>query len=430
LGMVPESYRGYAPLDLPDDWKTFANKKNDDISPMKAIGIYFEEVIKRNPTTFRIFSPDELASNKLNSVFNLTNRNFQWDPETANRGGRVIEMLSEHTLQGFLQGYSMTGRYGVLPSYEAFLSIVDTMIIQFSKFIKVALETKWRGDVPSLTYIETSTLWRQEHNGYSHQHPGLINTLLCLPRNIVRVYLPPDGNTAISSIAHCLRSKNYVNLIVGSKQPGPNWLTPEEADRHCIAGVSVWKQYSTHDGMNPDVVLCGIGNEMTTETIHAAALLKKDAPNLRIRVVNVNDLLVLGESGEHPHSLDRDSFNSIFTSDKPVVITFHGYPAVIRQLVFDRNHLLGEQTRFTVLGYLEEGTTTTPFSMLRLNKCGRWDIGQAALKAISRHDPPRVDTIAHELISFYQHANREHEKYVLEHGEDPSFLGGPPQFEA
>lgn len=317
LGQLKYTYDNLQPLNCPP-WLDFSSGTEDQASPMKAVGKYLTAIIEKNPKTFRIFSPDELRSNKLDEVFSKTTRDFQWDPETSNKGGRVIEMLSEHTLQGFLQGYTLTGRTGLFPSYEAFLPIVASMVEQYAKFVKVAQETTWRRPMSSLNYIETSTLWRQEHNGYSHQAPGLINTFLNLPRNCVRVYLPPDANTAVSCVAHCLRSKNYVNLIVGSKSPGRNWLKPDEADKHCIAGISVWKQYSTFNGENPDVVLVGIGVEVTEEVLHAASLLKKEAPSLRVRVVNVVDLLVLGTPGDHPHALSDDVFDSIFTHDKPV----------------------------------------------------------------------------------------------------------------
>ena len=227
---------------------------------------------------------------------------------------------------------------------------------RYAKFVKVALaDTNWRKPTSSLNYIETSTLWRQEHNGYSHQAPGLINSLLNLPHDMVRVYLPPDANTAVSCMAHCLRSVGYVNLIVGSKSPGTNWISPEEADKHCIAGISVWKQYSTFDGEDPDVVLVGAGVEVTQEVLHAAQLLKKDAPKLRIRVVNVVDLLVLASPGSHPHALDEGTFNSIFTVDKPVVFAFHGYPSAVQSLIFPRGSGIG-QSRFNILGYIEQGS--------------------------------------------------------------------------
>ncbi|KAF8312100.1 phosphoketolase [Clavulina sp. PMI_390] len=429
MGMIKESYNGYTPLDVPD-FKDFVSKKPEkDESPMKAIGAYLKEVIKKNPETFRIFSPDELGSNKLDAVFDVTNRQFQWDPETAHIGGRVVEMLSEHTLQGFLQGYTLTGRTGLFPSYEAFLGIVTTMVQQYAKFNKMAVEAAWRSDVASLNYIETSTLWRQEHNGYSHQNPGFVSSLLTLPRNMVRVYLPPDAATAVSVMAHCLRSKNYVNLIIGSKADGASYLSADEAERHCVAGASVWKKFSTDEGMNPDVVLVGIGVETTAEIIAAANILKKEG--VRVRVVNVVDLMILGEQGSHPHALSTEDFDGLFGTDVPVVINYHGYPAQVKGLLFERNHHIGHK-RMEILGYIEEGTTTTPWMMLRLNQAGRFDIAERAVGLIAMYQPnSSVAVRAHELRSWYKHQNTEYEKYALLHGIDsPDLNAGVTMYEA
>ncbi|CAD6568523.1 MAG: hypothetical protein CYPHOPRED_002687 [Cyphobasidiales sp. Tagirdzhanova-0007] len=420
LGQLKFTYDNHQPLSCPD-WLDFASKKDDQTSPMQSIGKYLAAVVERNPKTFRIFSPDELRSNKLDQVFNKTTRNQQTDPETANKGGRVIEMLSEHTLQGFMQGYTLTGRTGLFPSYEAFLGIVTTMIEQYCKFVKVAIEdTQWRRSMSSLNYIETSTLWRQEHNGYSHQAPGLINTLLNLPHHMVRCYFPADANCAVSCIAHCLKSTDYVNLIVGSKSPGTNWLTPEEADKHCIAGLSIWKQYSTvPEGQQPEVVMVGCGVEVTAEILQAVQILKKDIPALRIRVINIVDLLVLSTPGAHPHALSADLFDSIFTRDRPVVFAFHGYPSAVKGLLFDRGSGIG-QSRFTILGYQEQGTTTTPFQMLATNQVGRYDLAQEAIRGVLRAQLSHtLDLDAHSLISGYQHKNRQLAKYAEEHGEDP-----------
>jgi len=358
----------------------------------------------------------EFESNKLDAVLSSTSRNFQWDPETANKGGRVIEMLSEHTLQGFLQGYTLTGRTGLFPSYEAFIGIVTTMVEQYAKFQKMAFETKWRGDVASLNYIETSTLWRQEHNGYSHQNPSFIGQLLTLPRNMVRIYLPPDANCALSVMAHCLRSKNYVNLIVGSKSETPSFLTVDEAKRHCIAGGSVWKKFSTDEGRNPDLTLVGIGVETTTEVIAAATLLKNEG--IRVRVVNIVDLMILGEPKGHPHALSHDAFDGLFGTDTPVIINFHGYPLHVKSLLFSRDQAISRR-RFEVLGYIEEGTTTTPWSMLRLNKAGRYDIASRGVSLVATHDKNHaICPRAHELSTYFLHKNEVEARYALEHGQD------------
>ncbi|EIW68187.1 hypothetical protein TREMEDRAFT_69240 [Tremella mesenterica DSM 1558] len=424
MGSVDITYRGITDLKTPE-WKTFETKPGETISNLKAVGQYVAKVVELNPSNFRIFSPDELSSNKLDESLKVTHRNFQWDPETANNGGRVIEMLSEHTLQGWMQGYTLTGRHALFPSYESFLGIVQTMIEQYAKFVKMGLETKWRGDTPGLTYIMTSTLWRQEHNGYSHQNPGLIGSFISLPRNLARIYFPADANTSVCTIDHCLRAKNNISLIVGSKNPTLSWLSVEEAERHCIAGASVWTNYSSDGGVNPDVVLVGCGVEVTFETIAAAALLRN--AGIRVRVVNVNDLLVLGAKGGHPHALTEESFESIFTVDKPVIITFHGYPKDIASLLFSRKSHVG-RSRFDILGYIEQGTTTTPWSMLRLNDVSRYTIASTAVLRVARMQPNHQVTVkAHEWGSYWRHQLVQHDKYVVEHGEDPEWCGQIPQ---
>jgi xylulose-5-phosphate/fructose-6-phosphate phosphoketolase len=414
FGTLKESYAGYESLQL-SDFRQFGIEK-PEASLMKAIGGYLADVVRKNPNSFRIFSPDEFESNKLDAVFDATMRAFEWDPETAKPGGRVIEILSEHTLQGFLQGYVLTGRHGLFPSYEAFLGIITTMVEQYAKFRKVAHEVDWRVPVASLNYIMTSTLWRQEHNGFSHQNPGLIGNLLTLPHNMVRVYLPPDANCALSVMEHCLRSKDYINLIVGSKADTPVFLTPEEAQKHCIAGLSVWRKFSTEEGYNPDVILVGIGVEVTIEIIAAAKLLQKEG--VRVRVINVVDLMTLGEPGTHPHALSNEAFTGIFGTDTPVVINFHGYPIHVQSLLFPRNQSLGRK-RFEILGYIEEGTTTTPWSMLRMNKADRFHICAQAVSLIAARDPTTlIASKAAELGAWYKHQDVVNERYALEHGAD------------
>jgi xylulose-5-phosphate/fructose-6-phosphate phosphoketolase len=277
IGQNPMSYDCLKPLKVPD-WRKYAVKKDGQASCMQTIGELLDQALVDNPRTLRIFSPDELVSNKLDAVFRHTGRNFQWDEFSNARGGRVIEMLSEHTMQGFLQGYTLTGGTGLFPSYESFLNIVHTMMVQYSKFNKVARESSWRKDLSSLNYIETSTWTRQEHNGFSHQNPSFIGSVLNLKAHSARVYLPPDANTFLSTLAHCLRSRNYVNLMVGSKQPQPVFLSADEAESHCRAGASIWKFASTDEGLDPDVVLVGIGAEITFEVIEAAAMLRNLLP--------------------------------------------------------------------------------------------------------------------------------------------------------
>ncbi|CAG8505806.1 3323_t:CDS:10 [Funneliformis mosseae] len=422
MGIRKETYAAYKPLDLPD-WKAFTVEKDSNESCMKSVGSYCSKVIEMNPKRFRIFSPDELVSNKLDAVFQVTNRDFQWSSQTSNKGGRVTEILSEHTCQGWMQGYTLTGRVGLFPSYETFLGIITTMMIQYAKFIKIGMETAWRLPIGSLNYIETSTLWRQEHNGFSHQNPSFLNNLINMKYAYVRIYLPADANCFLSTIAHCLRAENYINLMIGSKNPTPVWLSPEEAERHCIAGASVWKFASTEDGIDPDVVLVGCGAEVTFEVIAAASLLKQDAPELRVRVVNVTDLMILPGYGTHPHSLDNDAFDSLFTKDKPVIFNFHGYPSVIKAFLFDRPN----PQRVKVLGYQEEGTTTTPFRMLTTNGASRFDVAIAAIHDASKFHPI-LSIRAHELISLYKHKIREHDKYIAKYGKDPEHLMDRPKF--
>jgi len=361
------------------------------------------------------------AINYNQFFFEVTHRCFQWPTPAAdtlikqNQGGRVLEMLSEHTLQGWLQGYLLTGRHGVFPTYEAFTGIIATMMDQYSKFLKTAREVRWRHDVPSLNYIESSTLWRQEHNGFSHQNPGFINTLLNKKCDILRVYLPPDANCMVSTIDHCLRSKNYVNLIVAGKQPMAQFLTMPEALAHCRAGASVWKWASTDNGVRPDVTLVGIGTETTIEVVAAASILRKEVPQLRVRVVNVTDLMVLDQSNNHPHALKPDIFHSLFTKDKPIVINFHGYPSAVRQLLFSQNVDAG---RVFINGYTEEGTTTTPFEMLVYNKCSRYHLIMQAIRYAAASNE-NIAPIAAELIANYEYKLREHENYIKENGDDP-----------
>ncbi|KAG2180470.1 hypothetical protein INT44_003474 [Umbelopsis vinacea] len=419
LGMMADSYNGYKPLDLPA-WKDFC-VSDANASPMKISGKFLASVIERNPQTFRMFCPDELMSNKLDAVFGVTGRTFEWDKDVFSKHGRIIEILSEHTCQAFLQGYTLTGRTGLFPSYEAFLGIVTTMVIQYAKFVKMGKETKWRSGIASLNYIETSTLWRQEHNGFSHQAPGFINSLVNLKSDMVRIYLPPDANCMVSTLRHCLNSKNYVNLMISSKHETAVWLNSEEAESHCRAGVSIWKSYSSDQGKHPHVVLVGCGVETTFEVLAATAMLRKDCPNLKVRVVNVTDLMVLGF--DHPHALSSTEFESVFGDQQPIIFNFHGYNSVIKGLTFERKNV---PDRISIHGYKEEGTTTTPFRMLTANGCSRFDIAIDALQRVAPNDD--VDVDVHNLISSYRHQIREHEKYISQHGEDPAHFSERPKF--
>ncbi|KAI9886487.1 MAG: hypothetical protein M1823_001737 [Watsoniomyces obsoletus] len=397
LGQRKETYDVYKPLKI-TDWQRFSVKKGGQESTMKVLGNLVDQVLLDNPKTMRIFSPDELVSNKLDVVFKHTQRNFQWFEETRAKGGRVIEMLSEHTLQGFLQGYTMTGRVGLFPSYESFLAIVHTMMVQYGKFAKMAHETTWRKDIGSINYVETSTWTRQEHNGFSHQNPCFIGAVLNLKPEAARVYLPPDANTFLSTLAHCLRSKNYVNLMVGSKNPGPVFLSADEADAHCQAGASVWKFCSTEEGANPDVVLVGIGAELTFEVIAAASLLRHRMPYLRVRVINVTDLMILNHEGAHPHALTHDDFDSLFTSDRHIHFNYHGYASELKGLIFGRPNL----DRITIDSYMEEGSTTTPFDMLLRNRVSRYHVMEAAIQGAAKVNE-KIKMDMHSLLSGVKH---------------------------
>ncbi|KAJ5047483.1 uncharacterized protein L3040_003307 [Drepanopeziza brunnea f. sp. 'multigermtubi'] len=423
LGQRAETYKSHEPLKVPD-WKKFGVEKGSEESCMKAIGDLIDQALVDNPKSLRIFSPDELVSNKLDAVFNHTCRDFQWDEFSNARGGRVIEILSEHTCQGFLQGYTLTGRTGIFPSYESFLGIIHTMMVQYCKFNKMARETTWRSDLSSINYIETSTWTRQEHNGFSHQNPSFIGAVLNLKASAARVYFPPDANTFLSTVAHCLRSKNYVNLMVGSKQPQPVFLSVEEADAHCQAGASIWKFASVDDGLNPDVTLVGIGSELTFEVVVAAAILRRKCPALRVRVVNVTDLMILENETLHPHSLTNDEFSSLFTPDRPIHFNYHGYSNEIKGLLFGRPRL----DRMSIECYKEEGSTTTPFDMMLRNSVSRFHVMEAAVKAGAKHNPQvALDMTA--LLGDIRHQVTKVQEYIMATGRDPEGTFDLPRFE-
>ena len=391
------------------------------VSNVQSIVPLLEDIIRHNSHRFRIFSPDELESNKLN-VFEATHRDYQWplhpwDTDIGSHNGRVLEILSEHTCQGWMQGYALTGRYGLFPSYEAFLGIVATMVDQYAKFIKMSEDFPWRLPVPSLNYIATSTLWRQEHNGFSHQNPGFLNTLLNKKGKMVRIYLPPDANCLISTINHCLKSKNYINLVVSNKLEMPQWLTMDEAIQHCRAGASIWKWASVDEGIDPDVVMVGFSDILTIEVLAAAQLLREEVPALRLRVVNVTDLLVIESESLHPHGLDQEMFDALFTQSAPVIFNFHGYPSALKQLLFHR----GDTQRFHINGYQEEGTTTTPFDMLVRNGASRFHLVNQAIRLASAKNP-QVAASAMEKISKFDYILRDHHRYIVEHGEDPESI--------
>jgi xylulose-5-phosphate/fructose-6-phosphate phosphoketolase len=386
---------------------------------MEQLAKYLAAVIQRNQHTFRIFSPDELESNKLGGVLEVTTREYEWPVPPFNEkvkadDGRVIEVLSEHDCQAYLQGYLLTGRSGLFPTYEAFLNIIVSMMDQYAKFLKLSMEIPWRLPVPSLNYLESSTLWRQEHNGFSHQSPGFINSVLNKKAAVSRVYLPPDANCLISTIDHCLRSTNYVNLVIANKQPIPQWLSMDAAIAHCRAGASIWQWASTDGGINPDVVLVGIGDNPTLEVMAAAQILRDEMPELRVRVVNVTDLMVLEQETQHPHGLDQNMFEALFTAERPVIVNFHGYTSAVKQLLFGRP----KNSRFHINGYIEEGTTTTPFDMNVRNGTSRYHIIMQAIRLSATHNS-YVEVRAPERISHYEYTLLAHRRYILENGVDP-----------
>lgn len=414
LGQFKLAYNSYRGLDMPD-WKPHAAKKSEQVSSMEQSGKFLYDVAKKNPRRFRVFSPDELESNKLSAVLDQSGRDFQWDQYSRASDGRVIEILSEHCCQGFLQGYTLTGRTAIFPSYESFLGIIHTMMIQYAKFSKISRKLSWRGDLSSINYIETSTWARQEHNGFSHQNPSFIGAVLNLKAETARVYLPPDANCFLSTLDHCLKSKNYVNLMIGSKQPTPVYLSAEDAIQHCKNGISMWRFASTYNGEDPDVVLVGIGVEVTFEVIKAAELLAKLVPELRIRVINVIDLLVLPVESHHPHALGPKEFDSMFTLDKPVCFNYHSYATELQGLLFGRPAL----HRMTVEGYKEEGSTTTPFDMMLVNGVSRFHVASRALKASAQQNDMIRDKLS-TLLNKISDDMTSIKDYITEYGKGES----------
>jgi xylulose-5-phosphate/fructose-6-phosphate phosphoketolase len=345
-----------------------------DAEATRHAGTWLRDVIRANPDRFRLFAPDEINSNRLGAVFEATDRVFTADivpgDENLAPTGRVIEVLSEHLCQGFLEGYLLTGRHGLMTSYEAFIHVVDSMVNQHAKWLKVTRGIAWRRPIASLTYLLSSHVWRQDHNGFSHQDPGFIDHVVNKKAEIVRVYLPPDANTLLSTLDHCLRSRHYINVVVAGKQAAPSWLTLEEANLHCRRGLGIWTWAGTDEGADPDVVLACAGDVPTMEALAATDLIRQHLPKLKVRVVNVVDLMRLQPPMAHPHGLTDAQFDAIFTRDKPVIFAYHGYPSLIHRLTYRRtNH-----DNLHVRGYEEEGTTTTPFDMVMLNDLDRYHL--------------------------------------------------------
>ena len=399
---------------------TIVERGHPAVSHMDAVGAYLAEIIRRNESArnFRIVSADELESNRLTKVLEATSRQYTWPlPDgTAHttRDGRVLEILSEHMCQGWLEGYLLTGRHGLFSCYEAFVPIVDGMMNQFAKFLKMSLEIPWRKPVSSLNYLLTSEAWRQDHNGFSHQGPGFINNLLTKKGETYAVYLPPDANTLLVTLEECFRETNHINLVIAGKQLMPQWLSLEEAREHFRLGASVWRWASTNEGEDPEILLAASGDNLTQEILAAAQLLRDEAADWRVRVVNVMNLLALGIPQKYPHGLEEARFQRIFPLDCPVIFNFHGYTAAIKQLCWERPR----NDRFDVNGYREEGSTTTPFDMHVRNRTSRYHVViQAAHKLAARR--PEVAATAEALIRRYEQKLREHRPYVTEHGVDP-----------
>ncbi len=379
----------------------------------RVLGTFLRDVIERNRTTFRLFGPDETESNRLGDVFTVTARAWDAETEPTDEGlavdGRVMEVLSEHQCQGWLEGYLLTGRHGLFNCYEAFIHIIDSMFNQHAKWLKVTRDIPWRRPVASLNYLLSSHVWRQDHNGFSHQDPGFIDHVVNKKAEVIRVYLPPDANTLLSVADHCLRSRNYVNVIVAGKQPALNYLSIEDAIGHCTLGAGIWDWASTDDGAEPDVVLACCGDIPTLETLAAAAILRDRLPDIKVRVVNVVDLMRLQPHTEHPHGMTDAEFDSLFTHSKPVVFAYHGYPWLIHRLTYRRtNH-----DNLHVRGYKEEGTTTTPFDMVMLNDLDRFHLVIDVIDRVAGLD----DSAAH-LRQEMGERRLAARAYTREHGDD------------
>ena len=376
-------------------------------------GTFIRDVIKANRHNFRVFSPDETESNRWSAVFDVTNRcstaEILSSDEHVAPDGRVMEMLSEHQCEGWLEGYLLTGRHGFFSCYEAFIHIIDSMFNQHAKWLKVSEHIPWRRSIASLNYLLTSHVWRQDHNGFSHQDPGFIDHVVNKKADIIRVYLPPDANTLLSVTDHCLRSRNYVNVIVAGKQPAPQWLDMDAAVKHCTAGLGIWPWASTDQGGEPDVVMACCGDVPALETLAAVELLRQHFPELKIRVINVVNLMKLQPQSEHPHGLSDKEFDVLFTTDKPIIFAYHGYPLLIHRLTYRRtNH-----RNLHVRGYKEEGTTTTPFDMVVLNDLDRFHLASDVIDRVPALGPRAAyaqQSIREQLI--------DHKHYIAKYGQD------------
>jgi xylulose-5-phosphate/fructose-6-phosphate phosphoketolase len=400
------NFRDYA-VDVPKPGATIGEAT-------RIMGDFIRDVMKLNLQTknFRVFSPDETNSNRWNAVFEVTDRESTAEiipnDDHVSPDGRVMEVLSEHMCQGWLEGYLLTGRHGFFSCYEAFVHIVDSMFNQHAKWLKVCHRIPWRRSIASLNYLLTSHVWRQDHNGFSHQDPGFIDHVVNKKAGVVRVYLPPDANTLLSVTDHCLRSRNYVNVIVAGKQPALQWLNMEDAVRHCTAGLGIWEFASNDSGAEPDVVMACAGDIPTLETLAAVDWLRHNIPDLKIRVVNVVDLMTLQPQTEHPHGLPDKEYDSLFTKDRPIIFNYHGYPQLIHRLAYRRTN-----QHLHVRGFKEEGTTTTPFDMCVLNEIDRFHLSMDVIDRV-----PNLASVAAHLRQKLRNKLTDHWNYVRVHGED------------
>jgi xylulose-5-phosphate/fructose-6-phosphate phosphoketolase len=411
-------------LRLPDfrDYAVKVSRPGDiDAEATRVMGQFLRDVMRINLASknFRVFSPDENNSNRWQDILEVTNRawvadRYPYDDHLA-PDGRVMEMLSEHQCQGWLEGYLLTGRHGFFSCYEAFVHIIDSMFNQHAKWLKVSNDIAWRRPIASLNYLLSSHVWRQDHNGFSHQDPGFIDHVVNKKAEVVRVYLPPDANCLLSVTDHCLRSRNYVNVIIVGKQPAPQWLNMDQAIKHCTAGIGIWEWASNDRGGEPDVVMACCGDVPTLETLAAVDLMRRHLPELKVRVINVVDLMTLQQSTEHPHGLSDKDFDALFTTDKPVIFAFHGYPWLIHRLTYRRtNH-----DNLHVRGYKEEGTTTTPFDMCVLNDLDRFHLVQDVIDRV-----PQLGARAAYAKQAIRDAFIDHKEYIYEHGEDAPEISG------
>jgi xylulose-5-phosphate/fructose-6-phosphate phosphoketolase len=420
MGANPHANGGLLLRDLvmPDFRKHAVNVPSPgsvDAADTHVLGEFLRDVVNlnREQRNFRIFGPDETLSNRLNAVFDVTNR--QWEARTKENDeflavdGRVMEMLSEHQCEGWLEGYLLTGRHGLFNCYEAFIHIIDSMFNQHAKWLKVCAELPWRKKIASLNYLLASHVWQQAHNGFTHQDPGFIDHVVNKKASIVRVYLPPDANCLLSVWDHCLRSRHYVNVVIAGKYQAPQWLTMDDAIEHCTKGIGIWQWASSDLGKEPDVVIACCGDVPTLEALAAVSILRKNLPDLKIRVINVVDLMKLEPNTAHPHGLNEQEFDALFTKDKPVIFAFHGYPSLVHRLTYRRaNH-----ENMHVHGYKEEGTITTYFDMTVLNGLDRFHLVQDVI-----HRLPKLGASGAALKKLVQDKLIEHKQYIDKHGED------------